>query len=502
MRKFVAVLMIFPLLISVIAYRATPVRATVGPFVSHVPVLVDDRLFEMWVVEWDYSEPFFRLRDLAYMLNGTPAQFDIREPLDDGYDVWIVRGGAYTPTGDELMPIQGEVFDDVGPAWFGGSGRVNVLVGVDGTDAPETFVSITVLTDDDDIYFAFSGIAPLLGVTYVWSATGHFFHQMHEYPMDGVYFAMATGVHTPIELPVNPLEFFCLAQRMDGHWVDSAHFYSPIINESVVWPVEFIFSPDGHGVRYATWEVVAAPMRQTGEWWSWLWYPLTMRSLDGGLAELTLAASAVNDWNIRSRDFAYNPACYIPSPYERRIVVDTNQEEINELTYYIGETPHRMVRVTQRDPRLRNARRYYAEPAEGGGIRLLYVTGLRDIFSQSEFRIYRSAVPGERGELVFSQDEIGDNERLLFEFTDTTARRGYVYYYSLWTINQLGGHDRHQASPHGWQMRVDVNAVRGYVDEYDDMQHSPGWLVLLVIVFVGASLVGLFVRRRAEKRRL
>jgi len=44
----------------------------------------------------------FQLRDIAYILNGTSTQFDIRKPLDEYLHFWINIGVAYTPIGNEL----------------------------------------------------------------------------------------------------------------------------------------------------------------------------------------------------------------------------------------------------------------------------------------------------------------------------------------------------------------------------------------------------------------
>ena len=51
---------------------------------------------------------YFRLRDLAYVLNGTSAQFDIEtESGEDWFNIIILRGIPYEPVGGEMVPVPG-----------------------------------------------------------------------------------------------------------------------------------------------------------------------------------------------------------------------------------------------------------------------------------------------------------------------------------------------------------------------------------------------------------
>ena len=81
-------------------------------------------------------DPTFSLRDIAYILNGTPFQFDITEAEDEIWDIWI--GNPLTITGTELEPFAEHTY-----ALFGSYGRVGWGDGQSGF--PDPFPTTAVL---------------------------------------------------------------------------------------------------------------------------------------------------------------------------------------------------------------------------------------------------------------------------------------------------------------------------------------------------------------------
>ncbi|MCL2527419.1 MAG: hypothetical protein FWE42_03285 [Defluviitaleaceae bacterium] len=65
-------------------------------------IYVNRQRFEVWGYSFGDGHGNFRLRDIAYILNGTSAQFNIREPLGEHLHFWIERNVPYTPVGTEL----------------------------------------------------------------------------------------------------------------------------------------------------------------------------------------------------------------------------------------------------------------------------------------------------------------------------------------------------------------------------------------------------------------
>jgi hypothetical protein len=163
-----------------------------------------------------------------------------------------------------------------------------------------------------------------------------------------------------------------------------------------------------------------------------------------------------------------------------RIYVDLNTDEINTLIYYIGDKVHNLVMYDAET----NPSRYTAESVSDG-IRLAWQVDRYPFYREpgddggqaGTIRIYRSAVEGEKGVLI------GENpvdmhfylykEHSLFEFVDTTAEAGSIYYYSLWAADNVRTYadfrytseiierDKPIIIGGSWQMVVDVNAVMG-----------------------------------------
>lgn len=434
------------------------VRATHGYGSSAFTVMVDDEFYELWA----YSDGVlsFRLQDMAYMLNGTPAQFDIRTPPDDRWDFWIVRGAPYTPQGTELsldFEPRYVVFGSYG--FISGDGfdscpRGTVIVGVDGDNEPATAIAVEVIEDPDGTFFDVWSLASLLGISMHWDG--------YYYLFSGMVFKTDT-LAQPV-LPIMAPELVDMLLRVGGHWVDYVHFYSQVIDESVVWPMGFQLSTAG----FTDINALLAPIqaRQNTTWW----YPVSMRSLEDGYVELTIDITAQPrlpwDTLIPFVEDIYDPPGDITGFYNHRIIFDASKEHIEEITYFIGETQFAMRRndwrYGQADPR-----RYTVGPAEDGGIVLRYVWGSRDypFIADYEIRIYRSTVHGERGELVERLQNLNphDRDRLLFEFVDTTVEYGKVYYYSIYTFSERWGRHFRISSVGGFgrQYVVDVNNVLG-----------------------------------------
>jgi len=57
--------------------------------------------FQAYNINWNN---FFKLRDIAYVLNGTSAQFNVEWIEDDwGGEIRLTRGAAYVPVGGEMV---------------------------------------------------------------------------------------------------------------------------------------------------------------------------------------------------------------------------------------------------------------------------------------------------------------------------------------------------------------------------------------------------------------
>jgi len=152
-----------------------PVFATHGFSSMAFRIFVDgNHPFEVWGYgsgEIDIS-PSLRLRDVAFMLNGTPAQFDIIIPPEgSGVDFWIKRGAPYTPSFTELQEIR-----ERRNALFGAYGFLpgdsrgfvrdpfqRVTIGFDGGDFSANIVSIVAVVDVDDTFFPLECLAYWLG---------------------------------------------------------------------------------------------------------------------------------------------------------------------------------------------------------------------------------------------------------------------------------------------------------------------------------------------------
>ncbi|MCL2376551.1 MAG: hypothetical protein FWC76_04045 [Defluviitaleaceae bacterium] len=438
--------------ILILSHIPALVWATHGFSAAHFTVSVEGELFETWGYDGDGPVPALRLHDIAYMLNGTSAQFDIRPISDDSpWDYWIVRGAPYTPTGNEFQPIPLERYAAFGSYgffdWYGFDGYPvrTILVGFDGIDAPVTTIPMEVVRDIDGIYFNLWDIAGILGFSWdrYWCIVN-----------DDTQYVFTPEPGTARYIPIQTPEFVHLLTRVSGQWVDAARYYSDIIDESVIWPVEFTI--DWHGFT----DFVSRPIapfspesRLPDEW-----YALSMRVLEDGLVEFTIdpTARVRHPWDIEVHGRPPEEALRDTTRFaDYRIVVDTSREVIDEMTLYIEDTSYTMVRTgpwTQRDPH-----RYYAEPYEGGGIRLLYVARSNTFASWHD----RIEIFGRNAETGVSRrlsehiiEDMDIRDRILFEIIDDAAEFGQVYYYELWAT-RIGG----SSFQVGSTMRVDVGEI-------------------------------------------
>ncbi|MCL2674669.1 MAG: hypothetical protein FWE92_04985 [Defluviitaleaceae bacterium] len=114
--------------------------ATHGFGSAKITVYVDETPFEVYGYDGgDFSfDPSFKLRDIAYILNGTRVQFDITESDDDILNILI--GEPLTITGAELQPKEQTY------AIFGSYGRFGWADGLSGF--PEPFPTTAVLHVD------------------------------------------------------------------------------------------------------------------------------------------------------------------------------------------------------------------------------------------------------------------------------------------------------------------------------------------------------------------
>ncbi|MCL2203757.1 MAG: hypothetical protein FWB88_07445 [Defluviitaleaceae bacterium] len=517
MKKIVLLLFIF-----FVVHAPISVRATVGPLVNHATILVDGEAFTIWGVGNDVALSSVRLRDLAYIVKDTPARFKIRESDDPALGYWIIRGAAYTPAGDVLQPIEyylesfGEEWSD--PRWFMGQ-FTRVLIGVDGTYAPETVIEFITYEDAYDFYFPLHSLGVLLGFEVVWSRVGYFIGGMQEEYFEGVWYVIETG-RERAELPVQTVEYLDLMWRLTQWWVDDAHFYSEAVDESTVWPLELFFRTAGHGAQFSSWQGMG-PMRHTAPYFWRYWYPMEMYTLEDGRVALRIADSPVRAWYDAPTEAPAKPPVFSG---RRCIVIDTAQEELEKITLYIDGNAHRMIRPFGPDGSVRTARRYTVGANDEGHIVLRYMLGAEALWNGDGIHIYRATGPswqiGDIGTRMYSRNELSHDDRLLFEFIDTTAQPGQVYYYTIISTG-FWGLSVHYISATQFQMRADVDALRGatgdYAAEYtktyngeDENEYGEEAVVVasgvlnglfgaLLVVFLIAA--GFFIVRNKSKRR-
>jgi len=478
----------------ILAQSPLTLNATVDSVWSGQFVIqVDGEIFEPWGYSTDMAILYLCLRDMAYMLNGTSSQFAIREPLDDRWDFWIIRGEVYTSNGTEFSPIpeRWATRSDAGGlfGWtydnFPAYPEQTLLIGIDGIDEPATTLAVRTIQDVDNIYVQVVDLAPILGFHSLITTDRWHPGSWHDDFVEGIDRILTTTGHEPADLPIQSPEFARLMVRLAGHWVDARYFDSPAIDESVVFPAEFVISY--HGINKPVWRSVA-PIRpewtqQIWEWERFWWYPVHMQNFENGLVELTIIEQSHHmfpriAWNAVTE---YEQTVSNIAPFRGyRIIIDPNREEIDNLTLFIGDTPHVMRRFWTEWQFFEAPVRYEVQPADDGGIIIQYILHRWAIGEHNdiELRVYRSRIPvGQTGfihssdidfstmELLHHQTGVQPHDRIAFEFIDNTAEHDMVYYYSLWRI----GNDWHEnltPSPNG-NMRVDVNEILGEPEVFD-----------------------------------
>lgn len=460
MKKARIVIAVLILVMGAAIFTQIPAHATWGVFSTHRAVLVGGRLFALGGYSGDDGRLNFRLEDVAYILNGTTAQFNIVSPPDDRWDFWIVRGEGYTPTGHELAPIppRHAVMGSYGFA--GGEGLAAdfeqlVVVGVDtvpGSNVPAFTVVLHIIEDEDGQYFSLFELGDLLG--FVVESSWY-----------EVRLALDPEHSRPIQ--VLPVEVVTLLSQISGHWVHDVHFYGDVIDETVIWPVEFYLCQTGFRV-FSNWPT--GPMR-IGEYPTNYFFQVDMAYLDNGLVEITINPNVqVFPWQISfpwdmpvpENIYATHDVSHLAN---YRIVVDTTQPTIEVLTLYIGDTTYTMVR---QDWRIRDARRHTVSATPEGYITLRYVlgNGAVGIWDLEGIHIYRSREFNQRGELIYIHRDVDPLDRILFEFTDTTAVHGHVYYYQLTRAHSTFSSTLWVAGQS--QIRVDTVALLGPVPEPEE----------------------------------
>jgi len=404
------ILLLFLLLIS----QPTNIYATPdGWRYHHHAIYVNEQRFELWGYgHWDgYGN--YRLRDIAYILNGTSAQFSIREPLGEYLHFWIERNTPYIPTGTELSYFYDEQRD-----WreLGGFHAYavehfplqNVILSIDGSENPDINTVVTVLTafgfplnepqwlaDLNKVYFEIGNLAGLLGFSL-------------EMTPDGLHITTGTEYLTD-NIESRPLELLDMSLRLTGHWVDRRFFDSDIITQEVAWPHEFEIGLFGLSYQpmFVDFMFTGLPLaaRQPNVWHSnWIVSPFTMESLEDGVMTISVDG------------------------HDRKISADKSSMPINALIYYVDGTPIKMVRL---DPNL-SPGRYRYEALEEGGILLTYIADYQSFRHMPEYiHIYRSYVQGYEGERIFTHTVIDENDRIFFEFVDPYAEPGRVYFYMI-----------------------------------------------------------------------
>ena len=260
-----------------------------------------------------------------------------------------------------------------------------------------------------------------------------------------------TGSHAS-ESPSSEADFYAvestaldattILELITGHWIDSAIYYSPVPNADLLWPLERIFYPQGMAQDSGR-PLSAFVIGGTGS--PVFIFPMAVRDLGDGLVELAVDTSKSVHCYIKL--FHHDPTapgyCHCQRPnagehdltylFNHRIIIDTSNQEINEIIYYIGNETRTLVRFCWE----RNAARYTYEQIENG-IRIRYFAGI-GAFPRffEELWIYRSTKEGHRGERIITHAvEGGFDDSIFYEFIDKTAQPGQTYFYSIWPSHE------------------------------------------------------------------
>ncbi|MCL2224679.1 MAG: hypothetical protein FWB96_06905 [Defluviitaleaceae bacterium] len=523
------------LLAALVLFSPITVRATTDAVVSsRFEILADDEKFELWGYFTYTGILYFCIYDMAYILRGTPAQFDIRAANSGLAYLRILRGETYTPTGTEFQPIPETRFASRadGGGLFGWEGNgfdfypeQTLIIEIDGTVIePATSIALRTIQDINNTYFHIWDLAALLGFDALT-------FNAHEYPADpalmGFHAVITTGTRPPAQLPVQFPWLADILVRLAGHWVDERHFNNTYIDESVVFPAEIVFSYHGANNPVMT---TAAPIHeafsgwvQSIYWWRlafetareddrYWWHSMSAQTLENGLVKLTDNGISRPAWNSDiEHEGRREPLTRIPRLYSQSIsfTFDPSEDPVNTITMYIGDTPHIMQRYNIFwdfvPPR-------YQVTAVDGGIELRYTFypwtfGL--VFPEMDFRIYRSnfdvstltqhgqihyaAFPESGMELMRQLHGILPCCREIYRFTDTTAQAGNIYYYSVWHMyvpDWQGVYHHRNITPTGI-IRVDTaEFLREPPQEEPAPQTTSHIFLLLIPLIITAAWFG------------
>jgi len=410
-------------MLTVIATALLPtveVNATHGFGSGETLVIVDGVPFYIWTYGGRGGDGFahIRLRDMAYVLNGTTAQFDIRDIADDRLDFWIMRGEAFNADGTELEPIPMRYLMFGSYGFFGWHGddfdiypTQTAVVGFDGSDSPERIMPAQILRDIDDMFLPLHTMADWFGFSITSGRHAERYH----------FYEIRTDANPPQEIPAHSIEFIDLMIRFAGHWIDAAYYYSPIIDESVLAPMYFALSIHGFSDE-ATKFINDATLNWAGEWFVPQWHSVSVQNLENGFVELTID---VSDSTARFQNY--------------RIIADASNRHIDEITLYINDVSYTMLRYE----RSYSINDFLIEEADSGGVKVRYLLWQRDLSATiiDDFRLYRSTVLDIRGDIqipIVPIDVFNNAQHFNFKFIDRDIESGQVYYYSLWRVTDRG----------------------------------------------------------------
>jgi hypothetical protein len=408
------------------------VNATVDSVWSGEFVLrVDGTDYKLWGYSTDMAIHYFCLFDMAYILNGTPAQFNVRRSPSEQWDFWIVRGAPFGVVGQEFVdiPLFKEIPNRVatradGGGLFGweweGSGFLQYpeqtfVLGIDGETTPATSIAIRTIADIDNVYFMLSELADILGFEHVITTSRWHPGDWHNDFISGVDRAInTTNTVFPVLREQSP-ELARFLIGLSGHWVESAFFDSEYIDENVVWPVEIAFDYEG---MYRPLLNTLSPIRP-------LW---TIETWE----EMRQTLSPVHSKQLSEFVIELTPICQDEFP-EYRVVFQLQAESIDNITLYIGDTSYQLRRHYDI---WMDTSRYTIQVMQDGGVLLRYIPR-RWFFSdpkEADIRVYR-VTEGQR-ELIHKQIGVTENDRILFEFIDQNPIPGAIHYYEIIRMNQ------------------------------------------------------------------
>jgi len=482
-----------------LVYFPTPVQATHGVASRQMRIMVNDTVFEVYGYDGEFMIVTLRLRDIAYMLQGTSARFDIRAADNDARDFWIVRGENYTPQGNEFQPIPSRhaLFSSSYGFILGqGVGFYEdpfqqIWLGLDGDSAPAQTIHFGIFADVDDVYFCLYDLGELLGFGVSWGEYGTGVDHAISF-IPGVY-----GFFFPDQVAQQPTAYYnpeltAILAQIEGRWVDRAYYYRQTIDRDIVWPVYFdvfpIISEDAWawgwdelrferitaGIGFIDDVAQLGPIGFDGYSPFGTAFPVYIYSRQQGIVELRYEFSLpILTWGygelFRDEWNAQTIAAY----QNRRLIIDTRTAPISEITYYIGTQSHTMIRFdSNRDPS-----RYNVESHDDYGIRLTWQVRPFSIPSWTEtLRVYRSTQEGERGNLL--REVALDEGNNIFELVDVSVQPWETYFYSVWQTSWVGEREPIQIGGQ-WQMVVHVGDVLGQDDtpgEYEYGATHPRYL--------------------------